>query len=123
MMFSTDCRPFSKENDRSRQVVKPTSVENQVHVVQTQCTEQALANFATVRTRYTASVSTEELHIASVIISSSHTEATCYNQFLNKYNYSTLNSNQTLKSFIQYLTKLNHKLHFNISINYILNKT
>jgi len=99
------------------------SAENQVYVGQTQRTEQALANFATVRTRYTASVSTEDSYSTSVTTSSLNTEVTCYNQFLYKYNYPILNSNQTLESFIQYLTKLNHKLPFKISYNPIVKET
>jgi exonuclease III len=77
-----------------------------------------------VRTEYTASAfSTEEFNSTSVTIPSSHTEVTCYNQFLNYYNYPTLDPNQTLESFIQHLTKLNHKLPFKISINFLLKET
>src|SRR5436853_4745100 len=75
------------------------------------------------RTRYTVSISTEDPHTTSVTTSSLHTEVTCYNQFLYKYKYPTLNSNQTLRSFIQYLTKLNHKLPFKVSYNPTLKET
>ena len=69
------------------------------------------------------SVSTEYPHTTSVTNCSLYTEVTCYNQVLHKYKYPTLNSNQTLRSFIQYLTKLNYKLPFKVSYNPTLKET
>ena len=74
-MFSTFCGPYSEENDVNRQAGKPIYTEDQDYDGQTQRTGQAMVPCAAVRTELkTASVSTEDNHNTSDIISSSHSE-------------------------------------------------
>ena len=116
-MSSTFSRPFLEENDISRQVVKFIYAENQDNNDQTQCTRQAMALFAAVRTELkTASDPTEDTQPKSFSTSlNSYDLNTCYNKFLQYYYLPLLPSQPTIKTFFQHLQQINYTHLLNTS--------
>src|SRR6185295_7961845 len=119
MMYSTNSRPFSEENDVSRQAVKPIYTEDWVNDGQAQRTGKTTVSFAAVRAELkTVSDLAEISHNSLDSNSSSNSkDLPCYNIFLINHNLPTLLLKQTLLSFIQHLKNNSFNKPFKISIN------
>src|SRR5260363_347054 len=114
----------NKENDVSRQVDKPIYAEVQDNNSQIQRTGQTMDTCAAVRAELKiVSNLVKDTNSSSDNITSSPSEETCYNLFLQKYNLPRLSKQQTLKSFIKHLLKQAFLNPYKISINIITLET
>jgi exonuclease III len=123
MMSFTLSVPFLEENVGIGRVAKSFTAENYTH--RSDSTNRA--DYRPLRNRenrvYGERPPTEDLNTTSVTKLLPSTEVPCFNKFLLHHNLPILQHTQTLKSFIQYLVKLNHTKPIKISINYILLET
>ena len=125
MMYSTNSRPFSEENDVSRQAVKPIYVEDWVYDGQAQRTGKTTVSFAAVRAKLKTVSNLAEIYNSSLNSNSSPNfkDPFCYDTFLIYYNLPTLSPNQTLLNFLQHLKNNLFNKPFKISINITLTET
>ena len=124
-MYSTNSRPFSEENDVSRQAVKPIYAEDWVNDGQAQRTGKTTVSFAAVRAELKTMSDLAEIYNPSLNSNSppNFKDSSCYNIFLTYYNLPTLPINQTLLNFLQHLKNNLFDKPFKISINTTLTET
>jgi exonuclease III len=116
----------NKENDVSRQVVKPIYVATLIYDDQTQRTEQILELGTTVQagSKTVSALIEDKTQIYLPTTSKSlDISTTCYNKYLKHYNLPLLPTNQTIFSFLNYLKKLNFTIPLKLSFNSKLNET